>query len=131
MTHKTRMVAVAGLLTTGLIVAAGLSDAAEANPPLAVPLAVDGCDYHCRDCGTEQNPYHDIVVAVNNEHRSSHLENCNNDGTCDDHECDDGGIGQDSLTFVSAATNSTYLIKLLKARPRLARFNSARGALQL
>jgi len=106
------------------------TSAAEANPLLVHPLAVDGCAYHCRDCGTAENPYHDIVVAVTNEHKSSHLENCNS-GSCASHECEGGGIEEDSLTFVSQETSAAELVGLLRDQPALVRFNAERGALQL
>lgn len=43
----------------------------------------EGCDYQCRECGDNK---HDIVVGVNNDATSSHLENCNV-GDCTSHSC--------------------------------------------
>jgi hypothetical protein len=54
----------------------------------ASPLILaTGCSYHCRDCGTQTEDKHDIVVhATTNEHEAQHLENCG-PGSCDSHDC--------------------------------------------
>lgn len=96
--------------------------------------AADGCTHQCRECdgppgGTSD--YHDIVVAVENHHSSSHLENCNI-GSCKEHSCGGEEMELAAITWSAARSASgARLLELMKEESTQVRFNAKRGALQL
>jgi hypothetical protein len=71
------------LAGAGVVLAAPRESLADPLLDVAWRGRFESCDYLCRECGTDK---HDIVVAVENKHKSSHLENCN-PGTCASHSC--------------------------------------------
>jgi hypothetical protein len=126
----------AAALVLGLILVRPERSEASTRPLYTVPLALsDGCDYHCRECGTVSDPKHDIVVHYStNDHKSAHLENCNA-GSCSLHTCGQsfasisGEVGPREVIALNAS--GIEMAKLARNDPANIRLNSERQALQV
>lgn len=104
--------------------------AAEADPLLDLPFSTPGCSYYCRACGEGM---HDIVVAVNSNAASYHLENCN-EGSCPLHGCAVDNLpvtAMSELWFAARDGDDARLRELLREHRRVAYFNVARQAVQV
>lgn len=121
------------VLAAALVIGLGLSgraNAAHADALVTEPLGafVDGCTHHCRSCGTDK---HDIVVHYSqNNHSSSHLENCNT-GSCSSHSCNESLASslQELWTDVQSS-NGTQLREILQRHSEVAEYNEERAAVQ-
>jgi hypothetical protein len=102
-----------------------------------------GCMYYCRSCPGDNR--HDIVIAVDSTHESSHLETCN-PGSCEQHECEPQFASSSAdreqeilveyewaqLNKAVAAARSTEDVKaIFRALGGRAQYNPTRDAIQL
>ncbi len=85
------------------------------------------CSHQCRVCGFNR---HDIVVGVNNNATSSHLENCNPE-SCSSHSCDalEAGLGELLPAVYLAEGNG--LKELLQEYPNTLSWNEKRQSVQV
>lgn len=137
--NKTRSLVYMAAVAAGGVVAAltirSVASSAPSNALLDAPWGnVAACTHECRECGGPPggtSEYHDIVVAVENHHSSSHLENCNI-GSCKSHSCGEEEMELAAITWTTARRASgAKLLELMKADAEKVRFNQKRGALQL
>lgn len=131
--RKISLGTVGTVVATALAIGLGLSarsNAAYADALVTAPLGafVDGCTHHCRTCGTDK---HDIVVHYSqNNHSSSHLENCNT-GSCSSHSCNESLASsvQDLWSDVQRS-DGTQLREILQRHSDVAEYNEERAAVQ-
>ena len=130
---RTALVASFALVLAVLLNGMSVAEA-DAEPNAATPFGIvlDACNYHCRDCtppGSDKKR-HDIVVAQENNHSSSHLENCNV-GECSSHNCDEEFPEGEELWFAVLHSEGKELGDVLSTNAHLASINYERQSVQI